>query len=50
MNDIAYLADHQAVNRIVDYLKFAFAAEKVPQSHVFEQISFLADEESRMYF
>jgi hypothetical protein len=50
MRIIAFLTDYQAVDRIIDYLKLTFIAEKPPPSRVFEQVGLMAAEERGEYF
>ncbi len=50
MKVIAFLTDYQAVDRIIDYLKLVFVAEKPLPSGVFEQVALVTVEESREYF
>jgi hypothetical protein len=50
MRVVAFITDHTAVDRIIDYLKLTFVAEKPPSSHVIEQVALMAAEESGEYF
>ncbi|MCX6574831.1 MAG: acid--CoA ligase [Candidatus Aminicenantes bacterium] len=38
------------MDRIIDYLKLTFVAEKPPPSHVFQQVALMAAEERTVYF
>jgi hypothetical protein len=46
----AFIADYQAVDRIIDHLKLVFVAEKPPPSRVIEQVALMAAEERAEYF
>jgi len=50
MKVLAFITDHAVVDRIIDYLKLTFSAEKPPPSRVFEQVALLAVEERQEYF
>jgi hypothetical protein len=46
---MTFITEHTVVDRIIDYLKLTFVAEK-PPSHVFEQVALMAAEERAEYF
>jgi hypothetical protein len=50
MKVIAFIANHEAIDRIIDHMKLTFAAAKPPPCHVFEQVALMAAEESEDYF
>ena len=50
MKVVAFITDYAAVDRIIEYLKLTFVAEKPPPSRVFEQVSPMAAEERMEYF
>jgi len=50
MKVVAFITGYQAVDRIIDYLKLRFRAEKPPPSRVFEQVALTAAEERQEYF
>ena len=50
MKVVAFITYYAVVDRIIDHLKLTFVAEKPPLSHVFEQVSLTAAEESGEYF
>ena len=46
---IAFITEYTDVDRIIDHLKLAFVAYKLPSSHVFDQISLTAAEEQGIF-
>lgn len=50
MKIIAFITEFGAVDRIIDYLKLTFVADKLSPSHFFEQVALMAAEESGEYF
>jgi hypothetical protein len=50
MKAVAYIADHQVVDRIIDHLKLTFVAEKPPLARVMEQVTLSAAEAPSKYF
>jgi len=49
MNVVAFLTEHEVVDRIIRHLKLMFVAEKPPPSQIFEQVALIAAEESGDY-
>ena len=50
MKVVAFITDYQAVDRIIDYLKLRFIAEKPLPARVFTEVALMAAEESVNYF
>lgn len=48
MKVVAFLTEHEVVDRIIRHLGLTFIAEK-PPAHVFEQATLMATEESGEY-
>jgi hypothetical protein len=43
MKFVAFIADYQAIDTIIDHLMLPLVAEKPPPSHVFEQVALAVD-------
>ena len=50
MKVIAFITEYAVVDRIIDYLKLRYVADKPPPPHVLEQVALAAAEESVEYF
>jgi hypothetical protein len=50
MKLIAFITDYQAVDRIINHLKFTFTAAKPPPPHIAYQEVLMAGEASTEYF
>jgi len=50
MKVIAFITDHEAVDRIIDHLKLRFIAEKPPPSRVATEVVLMTAEERAEYF
>jgi hypothetical protein len=50
MKIIAFITEYAVVDRIIDHLKLRFVADNPPPSHVFEQVTLMAAEETGDYF
>ena len=49
MRVVAFLTEHEVVDRIIRHLELTFVAEKPPPGYAFEQIALMAAEESGEY-